>query len=80
MPKRFRRKRTKKRHTRPRRRLRNTAIQKMALIPQKCVGLIPITLNAQTASQTDVYTFNRYDLGAEYNPWGNYGPNSTKRF
>lgn len=58
---------------------KNTAIKKMALIPQKCVGLIPIT-HAGGAAASDNYVFNRYDLGSVYNPYGNYGVNNTRRF
>jgi hypothetical protein len=82
------RKYTRKRSTKRRRKSyskpKNTAIQKMSLIPQKCVGLLPIARPKLGSEVVQNYVFARYNNGGVYGDAPNlktiYGIDSTRRF
>ncbi len=78
MKRKFTRKRSKKRRY-SRRPPKNTAIKKMSLVPQKCVGLIPVKMAGALSETSLAFGFSRYQLAGSL-PGSNYGINSTRRF
>jgi hypothetical protein len=84
MKRKFTRKRSTKRRRKSYAKPKNTAIQKMSLIPQKCVGLLPITRPALGQEVTQNYVFSRYNYGGLYGAAPNFktiiGVETTRRF
>ena len=73
MKRKFTRKRSTKRRRKSYSKPKNTAIKRMSLIPQKCVGLLAINRPALGGEVTQNFIFARYNYG------GNYGPDPANQ-
>jgi hypothetical protein len=84
MKRKFTRKRSTKRRRKSYSKPKNTAIQKMSLIPQKCVGILPVSRQSGNADLFQNYVFARYNYGGVYGVAPAlktiYGIETTRRF